>query len=120
MVRLDTRRHARRSRPLRAGTDPLPTRQSFAAAAVLSPGGTASDDELPDVEWFSPEGTHVDWYSVDASLVCFFGADAEILYRPDDLAAGGIEGTPRHVLIFTTRARCRGGSRFQAPMPSPD
>ena len=79
-------------------------------------GGRASDDDLPDVEWFSPEGTHVDWYSADASLVCFFGAPtAEVLHHPDDLAAGGIEGTPRHVLIFT-----HAGSlprRFTFPKP---
>jgi isoamylase len=80
-------------------------------------GGRASDDDLPDVEWFSPEGTHVDWYSADASLVCFFAApSAETLHRPEDLAAGGIEGTPRHVLIFT-----HAGSlprRFHFPRPA--
>ena len=56
---------------------------------------------MPDVEWFSPEGTHVDWYTADASLTCFFGAPtAAKLIEEEDIAAGGIEGTPRHVLIF--------------------
>ena len=64
-------------------------------------GTTSVEGVLPDVEWFSPEGTHVDWYSVDASLACFFAAPTpEKLLEEDDIAAGGIEGTPRHVLIF--------------------
>jgi isoamylase len=64
-------------------------------------GGASVDDALADVEWFSPEGTHVDWYTADASLVCCFGAPSEErLAREDDDAAGGRTGTPRHVLIF--------------------
>jgi len=64
-------------------------------------GGTAGNGTLPDVEWFSPEGTHVDWYAADASLTCFFSAPtAAELLEEDEIAAGGIEGTPRHVLIF--------------------
>ena len=65
-------------------------------------GGTSADGTLPDVEWFTPDGTHVDWYSADASLACFFGAPTrEKLLQENDVAAGGVEGTPRHVLIFT-------------------
>jgi glycogen operon protein len=64
-------------------------------------GGTSIDGTLPDVEWFSPEGVHVDWYAADASLACFFGAPtAAKLLEEDDIASGGIEGTPRHVLLF--------------------
>jgi glycogen operon protein len=64
-------------------------------------GGRSTEGILPDVEWFSPEGTHVDWYAADASLTCFFGAPSHAkLHDAADLSAGGIEGTPRHVLIF--------------------
>jgi glycogen operon protein len=64
-------------------------------------GGSAASGTLPDVEWFSPAGTHVDWYAADASLVCFFGAPTPAkLLEEDDIAAGGIAGTPRHVLLF--------------------
>jgi glycogen operon protein len=64
-------------------------------------GGASVDDTLADVEWFSPDGTHVDWYTADASLVCCFGAPTpERLAGEDDEAAGGWAGTPRHVLIF--------------------
>ncbi len=64
-------------------------------------GGSSASGTLPDVEWFSPEGNHVDWYAADASLACFFGAPAPAkLLEEDDIAAGGIEGTPRHVLVF--------------------
>jgi isoamylase len=64
-------------------------------------GGRSADGVLPDVEWFSPEGNHVDWYAADASLTCFFGAPSDAkLHAAADLAAGGIEGTARHVLIF--------------------
>ena len=63
-------------------------------------GGSSASGTLPDVEWFSPKGDHVDWYAADASLVCFFGApDLTGLARDDE--AGGTEGTPRHVLVFT-------------------
>jgi glycogen operon protein len=77
-------------------------------------GGRSADGTLPDVEWFSPEGTHVDWYAADASLTCFFGApSAAKLHEAADLAAGGVEGTARHVLVF-----CHAGSlprTFQFP-----
>jgi isoamylase len=79
-------------------------------------GGATEAGGLPDVEWFSPEGTHVDWYAADASLVCFFGAPSRAkLLQEDDVAAGGVEGRPRHVLIFT-----HAGSlprRFHFPRP---
>lgn len=64
-------------------------------------GGTGSAGTIPDVEWFSPDGVHIDWHAHDASLTVFFGAPtpAELASGPD-LAAGGVEGTPRHVLIL--------------------
>jgi hypothetical protein len=53
------------------------------------------------VEWFSPEGEHIDWYSADGSLSCFFGAPCrEKLLAGPDIAAGGIDGVPRHVLLM--------------------
>ena len=65
-------------------------------------GGASESGGLPDVEWFSPDGTHIDWHAADASLVCFFGAPTRAtLLAEDDVAAGGVEGTPRHVLIFS-------------------
>jgi glycogen operon protein len=79
-------------------------------------GGRAEDDGLPDIEWFSPDGTHVDWYAADASLVCFFGAPStEALRAEQDPIAGFAGGTPRHVLIFA-----HAGSlprRFHVPLP---
>ncbi len=65
-------------------------------------GTTSVDGELPDVEWFSADGTPADWTSVDASLACFFSSPtpAELSVK-DDIAVGGIEGTARHCLIFT-------------------
>jgi glycogen operon protein len=54
-------------------------------------GGTSAAGDLPDVEWFSPEGAHIDWYAADGSLACFFGAP------PGDRVAGDV---PRHVLVF--------------------
>jgi len=64
-------------------------------------GGTSESGGLPDVEWFSPEGHHIDWYAADGSLCCLFGAPTrERLLAGNDLASGGISGTPRHVLIF--------------------
>ena len=64
-------------------------------------GGISESGVLPDVEWFSPEGNHIDWYAADASLICFFSAPSpEELAREPDPAAGGSDGTPRHVLIF--------------------
>ena len=80
-------------------------------------GGASEAGGLPDVEWFAPDGSHVDWYAADASLVCFFGAPSrEKLVQEDDVAAGGMEGRPRHVLIFT-----HAGSlprRFDFPRPA--
>ena len=80
-------------------------------------GGASEAGGLPDVEWFAPDGSHVDWYAADASLVCFFGAPSrEKLVQEDDAAAGGMEGRPRHVLIFT-----HSGSlprRFEFPRPA--
>jgi len=64
-------------------------------------GGASESGELPDVEWFSPEGNHIDWYAADGSLTCFFAAPsaAELAHEPDP-AAGGTDGTPRHLLLF--------------------
>jgi isoamylase len=80
-------------------------------------GGRAADDGLPDVEWFSPDGTHVDWYAADASLVCFFGAPTpDMLRAEEDPVAGHAGGTPRHVLIVA-----HAGSlprRFHLPQPA--
>ncbi|NBS32108.1 MAG: glycogen debranching enzyme GlgX [Planctomycetia bacterium] len=79
-------------------------------------GGSSAAGVLPDVEWFSPEGSHVDWYAADASLVCFFGApDQQRLLIEDDPSAGGTEGKPQHVLLFS-----HAGSEprtFQFPVP---
>jgi isoamylase len=64
-------------------------------------GGTSAAGVIADVEWFSPAGLHIDWYTGDASLTCLFGCPSpdELVTGPD-LAAGGNDGTPRHVLIF--------------------
>jgi glycogen operon protein len=90
--------------------NPTLRRRSFLEGGASEAGG------LPDVEWFSPDGSHVDWYAADASLVCFFGAPSlETLLEEDDVAAGGVEGRPRHVLIFA-----HSGSlprRFHFPRP---
>ena len=65
-------------------------------------GGSSAEGVLPDVEWFSPEGSHVDWYAADASLVCFFGApDRQRLRHEDDRSAGEPVGVPQHVLLFS-------------------
>jgi isoamylase len=78
--------------------------------------GGAANGGLPDVEWFSPEGSHVDWYAADSSLVCFFGAPSrEKLEEEDDVEAGGAEGTPRHVLIFTHSGSLPRTFRFPEP-----
>jgi glycogen operon protein len=64
-------------------------------------GGSSSSGVVPDVEWFSPEGVHIDWHAADASLTVLFGAPAsDELASGPDVAAGGNEGTSRHVLIF--------------------
>jgi isoamylase len=63
-------------------------------------GGSAASGTLPDVEWFSADGSHIDWYAGDASLCCFFGAPTvEKLLADNDLPAGGIEGIARHIFI---------------------
>jgi isoamylase len=63
-------------------------------------GGSAASGTLPDVEWFSADGSHIDWYAGDSSLCCFFGAPSiEKLLADNDLPAGGIEGVARHVFI---------------------
>jgi glycogen operon protein len=53
-------------------------------------GGASGVGDLPDVEWFSPEGVHIDWYAADGSLACFFGAPA----------ARDAADVPRHVLVL--------------------
>jgi len=75
--------------------NPTLRRRSFLA------GGAAVSGTLPDVEWFSPDGVHIDWYAADGGLSCFFGAPSRhTLETEDEPAAGGLEGTPRHVLIL--------------------
>jgi isoamylase len=78
-------------------------------------GGASEEGGLPDVEWFSPEGTHVDWYAADASLVCFFGAPSRERLLRDQDNAGGSEGTPRHVLIFAHAGPLPRIFRFPRP-----
>jgi glycogen operon protein len=64
-------------------------------------GGTSGTGALPDVEWFSADGVHIDWYAADCSLTCVFGAPTrDALLAGDDLAAGGIDGVPRHVMVI--------------------
>jgi isoamylase len=92
--------------------NPALRRRTFLAGGV-SPSGS-----LPDVEWFSPEGAHIDWYAVDASLTCFFGAPTpEELARDPDPAAGGSEGTPRHVLVFAHAGSLPRTFRFPDAAP---
>jgi glycogen operon protein len=80
-------------------------------------GGSSDDGGLPDVEWFSPDGSHVDWYAADASLVCFFGAPSrERLLAENDAAAGGVEGRPRHVLIFAHAGSLPRAFHFPRPV----
>ncbi len=64
-------------------------------------GGSNTPGVVPDVEWFSPDGIHIDWHAGDASLTVLFGAPATVeLASGPDLAAGGNDGTARHVLVF--------------------
>ena len=64
-------------------------------------GGSSESGVIPDVEWFSPNGSHVDWFSGDSSLVCFFGAPTqEQLIVENNPQAGGLGGAPQHVLLF--------------------
>ncbi len=67
--------------------NPTLRRRSFLA------GGTSANGTIPDVEWFSPEGTLIDWYACDASLCCLFGAP------PVDDAH--VDGVPRHVMLLS-------------------
>ncbi len=80
-------------------------------------GGSSESGVIPDVEWFSPDGSHVDWFSGDSSLVCFFGAPTQDqLIAENNPAAGGLNGTPQHVLLF-----CNAGPetrQFQLPSSS--
>lgn len=76
-------------------------------------GGTSDNGKLPDVEWFSPEGSHVDWYTADTGLVCFFGAATE--HRPKSNTLTGQQEIAQHVLIF---AHAGQNSRlFHFPQP---
>jgi glycogen operon protein len=58
-------------------------------------GGTSASGTIADVEWFSPDGTHVDWYAGDASVCCVFGAPS-----PESLLAEGVDGVPAHVMLL--------------------
>ena len=69
-------------------------------------GGSSESGVIPDVEWFSPDGSHVDWFAGDSSLVCFFGAPTQKqLIAENNPAAGGFDGTPQHVLLFAMLAQ---------------
>ena len=57
----------------------------------------------------------MDWYAADASLVCFFGAPTRERLLRDHDGAGGIEGTPRHVLIFAHAGPLPRIFRFPRP-----
>ena len=79
-------------------------------------GGSVASDRLPDVEWFSPEGEHIDWCSADGSLCCFFGApDRETLMAGPDVAAGGVAGVARHVLVVAHAGSQPRTFRFPGP-----
>ena len=79
-------------------------------------GGTSASGSLPDVEWFSPEGSHVDWYTADASLVCFFGAATVTGETASRAAYWDQQEDPQHVLIF---AHAGADSRvFHFPQPA--
>jgi isoamylase len=63
-------------------------------------GGSSAGGALPDVEWFGADGQPIDWQAVEGCITCFFAApSAERLALGNNLEAGGLEGTPRHVLI---------------------
>ena len=63
-------------------------------------GGSSAGGALPDVEWFGADGQPIDWHAADGCITCFFAApSAERLALGNHLDAGGLEGTPRHVLI---------------------
>jgi glycogen operon protein len=76
-------------------------------------GGTSGTGALPDVEWFSADGVHIDWYAADCSLTCVFGAPTrDALLAGDDLAAGGIDGVPRHVMVIAHAGSLPRSFRF--------
>jgi isoamylase len=73
-------------------------------------GGSSAGGALPDVEWFGADGQPIDWQAVEGCITCFFAApSAERLALGNNLEAGGLEGTPRHVLIVA-RADSRPGT----------
>jgi hypothetical protein len=43
----------------------LDSKQRIWAPMQFIFGGSSGTGVLPDVEWFSPDGTHVDWYAAD-------------------------------------------------------
>ena len=64
-------------------------------------GGCSEQGVIPDVEWFSPDGSHVDWFSGEPSLICFFGAPTmDQPNEKDDRATDDLAGTPQHILLF--------------------
>ena len=64
-------------------------------------GGCSEQGVIPDVEWFSPDGSHVDWFSGEPSLICFFGAPTmDQPIAKNDRVADDLAGTPQHVLLF--------------------
>jgi len=73
-------------------------------------GGSSEGGALPDVEWFGADGQPIEWHAADGCVTCFFAApSAERLACGNNLDAGGLEGTPRHVLIVA-RADSRPGT----------
>lgn len=81
-------------------------------------GGSSASGGIPDVEWFSPAGDHIDWHAHDVSLAVLFGSptQGEVASGPD-LAAGGIEGTARHILIFAHGGTLPRTFTFPRSMP---
>jgi glycogen operon protein len=65
--------------------NPTLRRKEFLRGEPIRPG------DLPDVSWFSAEGTAMIWEHDDPSLICVFGAPG----RPDDARNPG-----RHVLLL--------------------
>jgi len=63
-------------------------------------GGSSESGVIPDVEWFSPDGSHVDWFSGEPSLICFFGAPT----TDQLIAEDNPSGTAQHVLLFCNAA----------------
>ena len=65
-------------------TQPAVRRVDFLNGEPNRPG------ELPDVQWFSPDGKKMNWTGGGSSLTCFFAAPAAQPGQPN----------PRHVLIM--------------------